>query len=101
MGTRFLGVSQSDRGDDPSVAGSRAESAKLRRTFGGVLRELRGRRGLSQEDLGFDSGYHRTYISLLERGHRTPSLEAIFELARALGVEPVEIVRLVQERVSE
>ncbi len=83
------------------MAGSRAESVKLRQTFGEVLRELRKKRGLSQEDLGFESGYHRTYISLLERGHRTPSLEAIFKLAGALGVEPLEIVRLVQERVSE
>lgn len=83
------------------MAASQAGSVKLRRTFGEVLRELREKSGLSQEDLGFDSGYHRTYISLLERGHRTPSLEAIFELARALEVEPLEIVRLVQERVSE
>lgn len=36
--------------------------------FGRVLREVRADRGLSQEQFGFESGFHRTYISLLERG---------------------------------
>ena len=36
--------------------------------FGKVLREIRQKYPLSQEELGFESGYHRTYISLLERG---------------------------------
>jgi DNA-binding XRE family transcriptional regulator len=36
--------------------------------FGKVLREVRHEHSLSQEELGFESSYHRTYISLLERG---------------------------------
>jgi hypothetical protein len=36
---------------------------KRARVFGRVLREVRKEHGLSQEQLGFDSGYHRTYIS--------------------------------------
>jgi len=35
------------------------------KAFGKVLREIRQEHSLSQEDLGFESGYHRTYISLL------------------------------------
>lgn len=54
------------------------------RAFGTVLRELRRERGLSQEGLGFESGYHRTYISLLERGLKSPSLQTVFDLARSL-----------------
>lgn len=38
------------------------------KSFGKVLREIRQEHSLSQEDLGFESGYHRTYISLLKRG---------------------------------
>jgi transcriptional regulator with XRE-family HTH domain len=35
--------------------------------FGKVLKKIRRGHSLSQEALGFESGYHRTYISLLER----------------------------------
>ncbi len=70
----------------------------LDRVFGKTLQELRERRGLSQENLGFDSGYHRTYISLLERGLRNPSLRTVFRLAEILQVRPSELVQLVEEK---
>lgn len=68
----------------------------LEGSFGLVLRRLRQNCGFSQEKLGFESGYHRTYISLLERGQKSPSLQTIFKLAKALDVEPSEIVEHVQ-----
>lgn len=73
-----------------------SEDRPIAKSFGQVLQQLRRDRGLSQEELGFASGYHRTYISLLERGHKSPSLRTIFELAKALKVEPSEIVERVQ-----
>ena len=69
--------------------------------FGQVLQEIRRRRKLSQEQLGFESGYHRTYISLLERGRKSPSLNTIFQLALALRISPSELLRLVQARVGK
>ena len=68
----------------------------LGRTFGSVLRHLRQQRGLSQENLGFVSGYHRTYISILERGQKSPSLQTIFNLSKALKIEPSELIRYVE-----
>lgn len=68
----------------------------LAEAFGAVLREVRKERGFSQENLGFESGYHRTYVSLLERGLKSPSLQTIFELARALDVRPSELLARVE-----
>ncbi|MFH1147524.1 MAG: helix-turn-helix transcriptional regulator [Pseudomonadota bacterium] len=73
----------------------------LEKAFGEVLQEIRQERGLSQEQLGFESGYHRTYISLLERGKKNPSLNAIFRLANALKINPADILRRVEVRVAE
>ncbi len=70
------------------------------KAFGNVLRDIRQERSLSQEELGFESGYHRTYISLLERGRKSPSLNTIFQLATALAVSPSEILRRTEARVS-
>ncbi len=72
----------------------------LDKIFGQVLRELRREQGYSQEQLGFKSGYHRTYISLLERGLKNPTLKTIFDLAQALQSTPLEIVRRVELRIK-
>lgn len=61
--------------------------------FGEVLRELREKRGLTQDELGTDANLDRTYISLLERGLRQPTLKTIFALAKALNVAPSSIVK--------
>lgn len=64
-----------------------------RKTFGLRLRELRLARGLSQESLAELAKLDRTYVSSCERGHRNISLENIYRLASALGVEPAELLR--------
>lgn len=69
--------------------------------FGQVLQQARQERGLSQEQLGFESGYHRTYISLLERGLKSPSLNTIFHLAMALKVLPSEILQRIEAQVDQ
>ena len=77
------------------------EHQSVEKTFGQVLQQLRKEKGLSQEELGFESGYHRTYISLLERGKKSPSLKTIFKLAKALDVEPSEILVQMQKIGTE
>lgn len=68
--------------------------------FGSVLREFREASKLSQERLAELSGLHRTYVSLLERGLRNPSLTVIHALARALGTSMVAMVGRVQARLK-
>ena len=58
----------------------------LQRQFGERLRELRLAKGLSQEELAFRSGVHRTYLGGIERGKRNPSLKNLAAIAKALGV---------------
>ena len=60
--------------------------------FGPVLRAARAARGLTQEELANASGLHRTEISLLERGKRTPLLETLVAISRALGMTPAELL---------
>lgn len=56
------------------------------------MREFRRVRGLSQEQLGYDAGLHRTYIGGIERGERNPSLTNILRIADALDVSPSELL---------
>lgn len=64
--------------------------------FGKVLQDCRRAKGLSQERLAAESRLDRTFISLLERGQRQPSLSTLLRLAAALGVSASELVRKVE-----
>ena len=68
-----------------------------KRMLGQNLRRTRVATGLSQEELADRAGLHRTYISSVERGERNVSLETIFLLAQALGVEPADLVTAASE----
>jgi transcriptional regulator with XRE-family HTH domain len=67
-----------------------------KRAFARVLMTLRAERGITQETLAFDSGYHPKYISLLERGKYSPSLTAILEISKALNITGADLVRRVE-----
>lgn len=61
--------------------------------FGSNLRHLRKNLELSQEELGFRAGLHRTEISLLERGERTPGLDTLAKLSDALQAPVADLLR--------
>jgi transcriptional regulator with XRE-family HTH domain len=63
--------------------------------FANVIRDARKERNLSQEKLGFESGYHRTYIGMLERGLMNPSLRTILSIASALQIPAGELIQRV------
>ncbi|MGA2226036.1 MAG: helix-turn-helix transcriptional regulator [Syntrophobacteraceae bacterium] len=66
-----------------------------------MLRRLRKDKGLSQEELAHQSDLDRTYISLLERGLRQPSLSSILQLSKSLGVSSADILAEVEEKLNE
>ena len=61
--------------------------AEIQIEFGRRLREVRRKKGVSQESLAAEADLHRTYVSSVERGERNISLVNIARLATALGVE--------------
>lgn len=60
--------------------------------FGRVLRAQRKQLGISQEELAFRSGLHRTYVTDVERGLRNMTLESVLKITRALELPFVEAI---------
>ena len=75
---------------------------ELKVAFGHALRQIRLARGVTQED--FSTVSSRTYISSLERGIKSPTLEKVDSLAEALEIHPLTIVAkayMVRDGISQ
>lgn len=75
-------------------------NTQLQSAFGTVLRDLRNKAGFSQEQLALDCGLDRTYISLLERGLRQPTLSTLFALAGSLNAKPSKLITAIEALLS-
>ncbi len=60
--------------------------------FAGNVRRLRSKKGFSQRVLAESVGISISYVSMLERGQRSPPLETIEKMARALKVTPAALL---------
>ena len=65
----------------------------MRVLVGQNVRKFRQKKGLTQEQFSELSGFTQQYISDLERGRRNPTVVTLYELASALGVSHMELVR--------
>ena len=63
----------------------------IQKEFGEQVRDLRKRRGWTQEELAQAAGRHWTYIGGIERGERNITLQVVSDLAHALGVDIKEL----------
>ncbi len=63
-----------------------------RALFGARVRYLRTKAGWSQEELAFQCELDRTYIGGVERGERNISLLNIIKIAKALSVDPPDLL---------
>ena len=66
---------------------------EIQRQVGRNLKRIRKERGWSQEELAFESGLHRTYISGTERGARNPTIVILARLAKTLRVTVDQLVK--------
>jgi transcriptional regulator with XRE-family HTH domain len=65
----------------------------MRKLVGRNAARIRKECGMTQEQLAERSGLSQQYLSGLERGRRNPTIVTLYELATALGVSHVELVR--------
>lgn len=65
--------------------------------FGELLKKLREEKNISQESLANEVDLDRTFISLMERGERQPSLATLFKLAAGLDKKPSEIIKQLED----
>lgn len=65
----------------------------MRKLVGRNVRRLREQKGLTQEQFAERSGFSQQYISGLECGRRNPTVVTVYELAQALGVGYLELMK--------
>ncbi|MCZ8158576.1 MAG: helix-turn-helix transcriptional regulator [Rhizobiaceae bacterium] len=65
---------------------------EIRDVFAQNLRRIRQAKKMSQEDLAHRASIDRTYVSSLERGVYSPTIEVVAKIAHALDVEVVELL---------
>jgi transcriptional regulator with XRE-family HTH domain len=70
----------------------------MRRLVGQNLRRIRQKEGLTQEKFAEISGFSQQYLSSLENGRRNPTVVTLYELATALGVSHMDLVRPIKKK---
>lgn len=85
---------------DGRVAGTGKTTTARQKAFGDLVRRYRQAAGITQEELAYSSGLHRSYIGSLEAGQRNPSLENICRLAIALKIDAADLVEGVQRKTG-
>lgn len=60
--------------------------------FGQKMQKVRQSADITQEELAARLGMHRTYIGLIERGERNPTIRTLYKIAKALKVTAGELL---------
>jgi transcriptional regulator with XRE-family HTH domain len=78
-----------------------AQGIPQQRALGRAVREIRARRGLSQEGLGFAAGLHRNYVGAMERGELNSTFRTLLSFAAGLDVPMSELVAVYERQVAD
>jgi transcriptional regulator with XRE-family HTH domain len=73
----------------------------IEKAFGEVIRELRKANKISQEKLAELSKLDRSFISLMECGHKQPSLITIYQLAKSFKLSASKLLALTEEKIKK
>ncbi len=73
----------------------------IEEAFGEVIRDLRKSNQISQEKLAERSRLDRSFISLMECGHKQPSLITIYQLAKAFKLSASKLLALTEEKIKK
>jgi transcriptional regulator with XRE-family HTH domain len=73
---------------------------KVQKELGKVIAEIRNAEDLSQEDLAYEAGIDRSFMSKLERGVTSVSLLTLIMIAEKLNRKPSEILAMLEERLE-
>ena len=69
--------------------------------LGEIIIELREKEDLSQEDLAYDCGMDRSFMSKIETGKTAPSLLTLIRLAQGLNTKPSIILSMLEEKMQK
>ena len=71
-----------------------------KKAIGNVIRNLRLKRGLSQEVLSGLAGIARTHLTMIENGTKQANLETVWKISLALDMAPSELIRMIENEIN-
>ena len=86
--------------DNQETTGRRAGTQE-HRALGRAVREVRARRCLSQEELGFRAGLHRNYIGAIERGEINATFRTLLAVVKGLNLRLGVLIAVYERNLSE
>lgn len=79
----------------------RPSTGAFNEALGKVIRAERTKHGWSQEDLAEACDLHRSYVTELENGHRTPNLGTLLQIATGLGMKTSKLIAAGELRLAK
>jgi len=78
------------------------EKANLLRTsLAAAIRRRREQCGLTQEELAFRCGLHRTYVSLVERSQKSLTIDSLARISDALDLKPSQLLKRAEHALEK
>ena len=68
---------------------------------GAVIRELRKKRGVSQEVLSGFACISRSHLAMIENGTKNPNVDTLWRIAEALGMPLSDLLALIESEISK
>ncbi len=73
---------------------------ELKNAVGQTIKNIRIKKGLSQDVLSGLSDLDRSHLTKIESGKKLPNLETIWKIANAVEIDPSNLISLVERQIS-